>query len=118
MCGGGFLQRVVKNEVQKEVITAQCPADLAAALEVDEKLLVHELWDAGVSGAIAIGPAGCAAHLFELWLGCFGHGGVSGSWVVVVVWEEPNQLDQKRQLMTCTQPSRPFLVPAPGQDPS
>lgn len=41
--GGRLLQRVVKDEVQKQVISTQCAADLAAALEVNEQFLVHEL---------------------------------------------------------------------------
>lgn len=41
--GGRLLQRVVKDEVQKKVISAQCAADLAAALKMDEQFLVHEL---------------------------------------------------------------------------
>lgn len=43
LSGGCLLQRVVKDEVQKEVISAQCAADLAAALKMDEQFLVHEL---------------------------------------------------------------------------
>ena len=43
LCGSCLLQRVVKNEVQKQVISTQCPADLAAALKMDKQLLVHEL---------------------------------------------------------------------------
>ena len=80
--GSGLLDRVFDDEVEEEVVAAQGATDFAAALKVDEELLVHELWDAGVSGAIAIGPAGCAAHLFELWLGCFRHGCASVSGVV------------------------------------
>ena len=41
--GGRLLQRVVKDEVQKQVISTQYTADLAAALEVNEQFLVHEL---------------------------------------------------------------------------
>lgn len=41
--GRCLLQRVVEDEVQKQVITAQHSADLAASLKMDEQLLVHEL---------------------------------------------------------------------------
>lgn len=43
LCGGRLLQRIIKDEVQKEIITAQRSADLAASLKVDEQPLVHEL---------------------------------------------------------------------------
>ena len=38
-----LLQRVVDNEIQKQVVPAQHAADFAAALQVNEQLFVHEL---------------------------------------------------------------------------
>ena len=39
----GLLQCIVDYKVQKEVVSTQRAADLAAALKVDKQFLVHEL---------------------------------------------------------------------------
>lgn len=49
LCGCCLLQRLVENEVQKQVITAEHAADFAASLEMHEQFLVHELWTKSVS---------------------------------------------------------------------
>ena len=41
--GSGLLDRVFDDEVEEEVVAAQGATDFAAALKVDEELLVHEL---------------------------------------------------------------------------
>lgn len=48
LCGGGLLERVVDDEVEEKIVAAQGAADLAAALEVDEEPLVHELQRLGM----------------------------------------------------------------------
>ena len=42
---GRFLEGVIDNKIQEEVVSAQDSADLATALEMDEQFLVHELED-------------------------------------------------------------------------
>ena len=41
--GSCLLDRVFDDEVEEEVVAAQGATDFAAALKVDEELLVHEL---------------------------------------------------------------------------
>ena len=39
-----FLDCVVNDQVQEDIVAPQGAADFAAALEMDEQLFVHELW--------------------------------------------------------------------------
>jgi hypothetical protein len=45
LCGNSLLDGVLDDKVEEEVIAAQGAGDFAATLEMDEKLLVHELGD-------------------------------------------------------------------------
>ena len=43
LCGGCLLLGIVDDKIEEKVITAQRPANLAAALQMDEQFFVHKL---------------------------------------------------------------------------
>lgn len=45
---GSLLDRIVKDEVQEDIIAAQDTADFATTLKMDKQLLVHELLELGL----------------------------------------------------------------------
>ena len=73
LCRIGLFQGVVDDQVQEKIVSAQGAADLAAALEMDEELLVHELSEGGgigVGNSMTMQTTRTTAHLLQLGLRC------------------------------------------------
>jgi len=45
LSGQGLLEGIVDYEVQEKVVSAQSTADFSAALEMNEQVFVHELFE-------------------------------------------------------------------------
>ena len=83
LCGSCLLLGIIDDQIEEKIVTAQRPANLAAALQMDEQFFVHKLRMQrnyiSMERTTRQMLGRMDWHLFEFRLRCFGHCRVSWS---------------------------------------